>query len=187
MSVATQSLAELTGTWTIDPSHSRVGFSARHAMVTTVRGSFTDVAGTLSLDGDDPTASSASVTIQAASFSTGSPDRDGHVTSADILDVATYPTLTFVSTSARLGDEEDSYVLVGDLTVHGVTREVELAIEFEGSSKDPFGNVRSGFSGSTTINRKDFGVTWNAALETGGVLVSDKVKIQLDVSAIKAA
>ncbi|CAI7976834.1 YceI family protein [Frankia sp. Hr75.2] len=180
-------LADLTGTWTLDPAHTRIGFAARHAMVTTVRGQFTSVQGTLELDGANPTASTASVTIDTASFDTGVADRDGHVKSPDLLDVAQFPTITFVSTGAKLGKDEDSYVLAGDLTIRGVTRPVELAITFEGSSKDPFGNVRAGFTGTTSISRKDFGLTYNAVLETGGVLISDKVKIELDVSAIKSS
>ncbi|MBL7500129.1 YceI family protein [Frankia sp. CNm7] len=183
---ATTDLSALTGTWTIDPAHSRLGFSAKHAMVTTVRGHFTEFEGTLQLDGSAPAASAASLTIQAASFDTGVADRDGHVKSADFLDVEQFPTLTFAST--KIVDEgDDEYVVVGDLTIKGVTRPVELKLEFEGSSQDPFGNTRAGFSGSTTISRKDFGLTWNVVLDAGGVLVSDKVKIQLDVSAIKAS
>jgi polyisoprenoid-binding protein YceI len=162
-----------------------MGVAAKHAMVATVRAHFTDFEGTLHLDGANPTASTATVTIQAASFYSGNPDRDAHIRSADFLDVDSHPTITFVSTDAKLGAEPNEYVLRGDLTIRGQTRPVELAIEFEGSSKDPFGNTRVGFSGSTTISRQDFGVTFNAVLETGGVLVSDKVKIELDVSAIK--
>ncbi|MCM3883972.1 YceI family protein [Frankia sp. R82] len=177
----------LTGTWTIDPAHTRIGFSARHAMVTTVRGQFKDVEGVLQLDEADPTASSASVTIQTDSFDTGVADRDGHVKSADLLDVATYPTITFVSTGAAAGKGEDEYVLTGELTIRGVTSSVDLDVTFEGSSKDPFGNIRAGFTATTTISRKDFGISFNAALETGGVLLSDKIKIELDISSIKSS
>lgn len=185
MTAPASTLTELTGTWSIDPVHSRIGFAIKHAMVTTVRGGFTEFDGTLRLDGTDPTASSATVTVQAASFGSGNADRDAHVRSADFLDVENHPTITFVSTGAKLGDEVNEYTLTGDLTIHGQTRPVELAIEFEGSSKDPFGNTRAGFSGSTTISRKDFGLTFNAVLETGGVMLGEKVKIELDVSAIK--
>lgn len=177
----------LTGTWTIDPTHTRIGFAARHAMVTTVRGQFTGLEGNLQLDGANPTASTATVTIQTATFETGVPDRDGHVKSADILDVEAFPTITFVSTGAKQGGDADEFVLTGDLTIRDVTRPVELNITFEGSSKDPFGNTRAGFTGTTSLSRKDFGVTFNAPLETGGVLLGDKVKIELDVSAIKSA
>lgn len=182
---ATTELSALTGTWTIDASHSRLGFSAKHAMVTTVRGSFKDFEGTLVLDGSDPSQSSATVTIKTASFDSGVADRDGHVRGADFLDVENFPTLTFTST--KVVQDGDEYVMTGDLTIKGVTRAVDLALEFEGSQKDPWGNDRAGFSGETTISRKDFGLTWNVALDKGGVLVSDKVKIQLDVSAIKTA
>jgi polyisoprenoid-binding protein YceI len=176
-------LSATTGTWVLDPSHTRVGFAAKHAMVTTVRGAFLDFEGTLTLDGDDPAASSANLVIQAASFDSGNGQRDGHVKGADFLDVENFPTLTFQSTSVR--QQGDDFVLVGDLTIHGTTRPVEIAVELEGTDADPFGNQRVGFSGSATISRKDFGLTWNVALESGGILVSDKVKISLDVSAIK--
>jgi polyisoprenoid-binding protein YceI len=185
MTTTTQT-SPVTGTWTLDPAHTRLGFAARHAMVTTVRGSFTDVSGVLTLDADNPTQSSARVTVQAASFDSGSSDRDRHVRSADFLDVDNYPTLTFVSTSVRpVGDDE--YVLAGKLTIKDVTRDIEIAIRLLGTETDPFGNLRAGFEGSAQISRRDFGLTWNVALESGGVLVSDKVRITLDVSAIRTA
>lgn len=178
------STSALTGTWNLDPAHTRLGFSARHAMVATVRGSFKDISGVLHIDGDDPTRSSAEVTIQAASIDSGNSDRDGHLASPDFLDVENWPTITFTSTSARAkGDDE--FVLVGDLTVKGVSRPVEVAISYLGSSTDPFGNARAGFEGQASISRKDFGLIWNVALESGGVLVGDKVKLSLDVSAIR--
>jgi polyisoprenoid-binding protein YceI len=183
---STATTTALTGTWNIDPAHTRIGFSARHAMVATVRGSFTDVTGVLQLNGDDPTRSTAEVTIQTASINTGQPDRDTHLRSGDFFDVEKYPTITFKSTSAR-AEGDDEYVLVGDLTVRDVTRPVELEITYLGAATDPFGNSRAGFEGSTEISRKDFGLTWNVALETGGFLVSDKVKITVDVSAILQA
>jgi polyisoprenoid-binding protein YceI len=185
MTTSTTSTQQLTGTWTIDTAHSRVGFSVRHAGIATVRGSFTGFEGQLVLDGANPAASSATATIDATTFTTGTEQRDAHIKSADFLDVETYPTLTFVSTEVRA--DGDDYVLVGDLTAHGVTRPVEIQVEVEGQAVDPFGNTRVGFTGHTQVNRKDFGLTWNAALETGGVLVGDKVKITLDISAIKAA
>ena len=172
-----------TGTWTLDPSHTRLGFAAKHAMVTTVRGAFLEFEGSLTLDGDVPANSSANLVIQAASFDSGNGQRDGHVKGADFLDVENYPTLTFVSTNVR--QDGNDFVLVGDLTIRGTSRPVEIAVELEGVDKDPFGNERIGFSGETTISRKDFGLTWNVALESGGILVSDKVKITLDVSAIR--
>jgi polyisoprenoid-binding protein YceI len=176
---------QLTGTWAIDTSHSRLGFSVRHAGIATVRGSFTGFEGALVLDGASPANSSANVTVQAASFSTGSEQRDGHIRSADFLDAEKYPTLSFTSTEVR--PDGDGYVLVGDLTIRDTTRPIEIAVEVEGQAVDPFGNTRVGFSGEAQINRKDFGLTWNAALETGGLLVGEKVKITLDVSAIKSA
>lgn len=172
-----------TGTWTLDPSHTRLGFAAKHAMVTTVRGAFLEFEGSLTLDGDTPANSSANLVIQAASFDSGNGQRDGHVKGDDFLDVEHYPTLTFISTSVR--QDGNDFVLVGDLTIRGTSRPVEIAVELEGVDKDPFGNERIGFSGETTISRKDFGLTWNVALESGGILVSDKVKITLDVSAIR--
>ena len=181
----TTTTTQLTGTWTIDAAHSRLGFSVRHAGIATVRGSFAGFEGQLVLDGTNPANSTASATIDATSFTTGNEQRDGHVKSPDFLDVEKYPTLTFASTEVR-PDGED-YVLVGDLTIHGVTQPVEIKVEVEGQAVDPFGNTRVGFSGETQINRKDFGLTWNAALETGGLLVGEKVKITLDISAIKAA
>jgi polyisoprenoid-binding protein YceI len=184
MSTTTTTLQQTTGTWTIDSSHTRVGFSAKHAMVATVRGQFNEFDGTLSLDGAEPEQSSATVTIKAGSISTGSDDRDNHVRSADFLDVESHPELTFRSTGVRY-EGGDDFVMTGDLTIRGTTRPVELKVDLEGLASDPFGNERIGFSGETTISRKDFGLTWNVALEAGGVLVSDKVKITLDVSAIK--
>jgi polyisoprenoid-binding protein YceI len=177
-------LQTATGTWEIDPSHTRLGFAAKHAMVTTVRGQFDAFRGTLVLDGDNPAASSATVEIDAASFTSGSPDRDDHVRSAEFLDVESHPTLTFAATSVRQLDG-DRFVMSGDLTIRGTTRPVEISAELEGVTTDPFGNERIGFSGATKISRKDFGLTWNLALEAGGVLVSDAVRITLDVSAIK--
>jgi polyisoprenoid-binding protein YceI len=177
---------QTTGTWVLDPSHSRIGFSAKHAMVTTVRGQFDTFDGNLTLDGRNPSASTSELTIQAASITTSNTDRDNHLRSGDFLDVESYPTLSFASTGVKDGQGDD-FVMTGDLTIRGVTRPVELKVELEGVSKDPFGNDRIGFSGHTVISRKDFGLTWNVALEAGGVLVSDKVKIALDISAIKQA
>jgi polyisoprenoid-binding protein YceI len=176
-------LSAVTGTWDLDVAHTRLGFSAKHAMVTTVRGAFEQFEGSVTLDGEDPAASSAQVTIQAASFASGNEQRDGHVRGADFLDVENHPTLTFRSTQVRR--DGDDFVLVGDLTVRGTSRPVEITVELEGVEKDPWGNQRIGFTGETTISRKDFGLTWNVPLDGGGILVSDKVKITLDVSAVK--
>jgi polyisoprenoid-binding protein YceI len=175
----------LTGDYTIDASHTRLGFSARHAMVTTVRGQFRDFEGTAHVDAENPSASTVALTIHAASVSTGAADRDGHLTSGDFFDVENHPEITFTSTSVERDGAEWS--ITGDLTIKGTTRSVTIPFEEAGTAVDPFGNTRVGFEGSTTINRKDWDLTWNAALETGGVLVSEKIKLEFDISAIKDA
>jgi polyisoprenoid-binding protein YceI len=176
--------ATLTGTYTLDPTHSRIGFVARHAMVTKVRGSFDEFEGSGHFDLEDPSKSRLQVTIQAASIDTRNADRDGHLRSNDFFDMETYPEITFVSTKVeRAGD--DDYRVTGDLTIKGVTKPVTVDFEYTGAAVDPYQNQRIGFEGKTTINRKDWGVSWNAALETGGVLVSEKVTLELEVSAIK--
>ncbi|ASY32622.1 hypothetical protein STTU_1731 [Streptomyces sp. Tu6071] len=179
-------LAALTGDYTIDPVHSGLVFSARHAMVTNVKGSFKDFEGTLHLDGSDPSRSSASIDVKLDSVDTGAPDRDGHLKSADFFDVENHPLMSFRSTSAEaLGGDE--YRITGDLTIHGTTKPLVIDLEFNGSAKDPFGNERVGFEGKAEILRSEWGLTYNAALETGGVLVSDKIKLTLEISAIKNA
>ena len=184
MSDTTTITESLTGTYDLDPAHSRLGFVARHAMVTKVRGQFREFAGTLHLDEADPSSSTAEVTIQVASLTTAQEQRDEHLRGADFFDVERYPTITFRSTAAeRLG--ADTYRLTGDLTIRGVTRPVSIDFEHTGSAVDPFGNHRTGFEGRTQVNRKDWGLTWNVALETGGILVSDKVSLELDVSAVR--
>ena len=179
-------LTDLTGSYTIDASHSRIGFVARHAMVTKVRGSFNDFEGTAVLDGTDPAASSARLTITARSIDTRNAQRDEHLRSNDFLAMDEFPQITFVSTGIRQVDET-TFEVTGDLTIKDVTNQVTVPFEFEGASQDPFGNQRIGFDGSVTISRKDYGITWNAALETGGVLVSDKIVLEFEISAIKAA
>ncbi len=179
-------LAALTGDYTLDPAHTSIGFTVRHAMVTNVRGSFTDFQGTLHLDGSDPAQSTAELDIQIASVDTGMPDRDGHLRSGDFFDVEKFPKMTFRSTQAeQLGGED--YRITGDLTIKDVTRPVSIDLEFNGSATDVYGNERVGFEGSAEILRSDWNLTWNAALETGGVMLSDKIKLVFDVSAIKAA
>ncbi|MET8330399.1 YceI family protein [Streptomyces sp. NPDC005181] len=179
-------LAALTGEYTIDPSHSSIGFTVRHAMVTNVRGSFGDHVGTLTLNGADPHHSTASIDVKIASIDTGIADRDGHLVSGDFFDAEKFPLMTFRSTHAeQLGG--DTYRVTGDLTIKDVTRPLAIDLEFNGSATDPYGNERVGFEGSAEILRSDWGLTWNAALETGGVMVSDKVKLNFDISAIKAA
>ena len=179
-------LTELTGTYTLDPAHSRLGFVARHAMVTKVRGAFNEFEGTATLDGANPANSSAQVTISTASIDTRNAQRDGHLRSNDFLAMDEYPQITFVSTGARQVDDS-TFELTGDLTIKGVTNPITIPFSFEGAAKDPFGNLRVGFEGAVTINRKDYGITWNAALETGGVLVSDKVTLEFEISAVKNA
>ena len=179
-------LSALTGTYTIDASHTRIGFSARHAMVTKVRGAFNEFSGTAQVDGDDPSRSSVEVKIATASIDTRSEQRDGHLRTGDFLDVEKYPEITFASTAVEQASAE-LFRVTGGLTIKGVTKSVTVDFEFQGAAKDPFGNERIGFEGSTTINRSDFGVTFNAALETGGVLVSEKINLEFEVSAIKNA
>lgn len=179
-------LTATTGTWAIDGSHSTIGFTARHAMVAKVRGKFESYEGSIVLDGGNPAASSATLTIQAASLTTGTADRDAHLKSADFLDVEQYPTLTFVSTAvAQKGDDE--FVVTGDLTIHGVTKSVDVEFSLVGVNPDPWGGTRIGFEGKTEISRKDFGLTWNVAIEGGGILVGDTVKIELDIEGVKQA
>ena len=186
MTIATTDYAALTGSYTIDPTHSRLGFVARHAMVTKVRGAFNDFTGSLVIDGADPAKSTATVTIKGESIDTRNADRDAHLRSNDFLDLASYPEITFASTAMRQVDDS-TFEVSGDLTIRGVTRNVTVPFEFEGAAQDPFGNQRLGFEGSTSISRKDFGITWNAALETGGVLVGDKIVLEFELSAIKNA
>ena len=174
-----------TSTWTIDPDHSNVGFKVRHLMVSNVQGSFDKHSGTVEIDDKDITKSNVTVTIETASINTRVQKRDEHLRSADFFDVAKYPTISFVS--RRVATAGNGRLKVtGDLTIHGVTREVVLDVEGPtGESKDPWGNFRRGASASTTINRKEFGLTWNKALETGGVVVGDDVNISLEIEMIK--
>jgi polyisoprenoid-binding protein YceI len=179
-------LADLAGTWTIDAAHTRVGFVARHAMVTKVRGSFKEFEGSAVVDGHDFSQSSATLKINVASIDTRNEQRDGHLRSNDFLAMDDFPEITFVSTGVTKTGAT-SLELTGDLTIKGVTRSITVPFEFEGLATDPYGSVRAGFDGAVTINRKDYGITWNAALETGGVLVSDKIVLEFEVSAIKNA
>ena len=179
-------LEQLTGDYTLDQAHTRLGFVARHAMVTKVRGSFHDFDGTIHVDGANPANSSGRVTIRTTSVDTGSADRDAHLRSNDFFAMDEHPEITFVSTAVAPVDAS-TYRVTGDLTIRGVTRPVTIDFTFTGSATDPFGNRRIGLEGSVTVNRKDWGVSWNAALEAGGVLVSEKATLELDVSAIKIA
>lgn len=171
-------------TWNLDPAHSRANFSARHMMVTTVRGGFDKLSGTLEFDPKNPQASSVNATIEAASINTGVGDRDNHLRSADFLDVENYPTITFKSTNVKVTGD-DSADVTGDLTIRGVTRPVTLKVEFLGESSG-MGTERAGFEATTKINREEFGLTWNVALETGGVLVGKDITLNIDAQVIKA-
>ena len=186
MTTVAPTFTDLTGTYTLDPSHTRIGFLARHAMVTKVRGSFNEFEGTVVIDGADLSRSSATVTIDASSIDTRNAQQDEHLRSNDFLALAEYPEITFASTDIRQIDDA-TFEVTGDLTIKGVTNQITVPFEFEGASTDPFGNQRIGFDGKVTINRKDYGLTWNAALETGGVLVSDKIVLEFEVSAVKNA
>jgi polyisoprenoid-binding protein YceI len=178
-------IADLSGHYTIDPAHSRLGFVARHAMVTKVRGSFTDFAGSFDMDASDWSASKAQATIEVASIGTGNEQRDSHLRANDFFDAPNYPQITFTSTRIEQ-TAEDTFAVTGDLTIKGSTKPVTIELVYTGSAVDPFGNSRIGFEGTTAINRKDFGVNFNATLDTGGALVSDKITLELDISAIKA-
>ena len=170
-------------TWKIDPSHSLVEFSVRHMMVSTVKGRFAEVQGTIVDIANDPTQSSVEVSIPAASITTSDPQRDGHLRSPDFFDAEQYPTITFKS--RRIEGSRDQFTLVGDLTIRGLTREVSLKVEFNGVGTSPYGKTVAGFSAETKLNRKDWGLNWNVALETGGVLVSDQIKLNLEIEAVR--
>ena len=172
-------------TYRIDPAHSRVGFVARHAMVTKIRGAFNDFEGTGYFDTENPTRSTLSVSIQAASIDTRNADRDGHLRSIDFFDVETYPTLGFVSTAIDAIDATN-FRVSGDLTIKDVTRPATFDLELTGTAVDPWGNNRVGLEGSAVVSRKEWGLTWNTALDAGGVLVGDKVTLEFEISAVKA-
>jgi polyisoprenoid-binding protein YceI len=171
--------------WDIDPAHSSVQFAVRHMMVSNVRGEFTKVSGTVQIDTRDITRSSVHVVIDAASISTRDEQRDQHLRSPDFLDVANFPTIEFQSTRGAR-DSNGSLKLVGNLTIHGVTKEVVLDVEDSASElRDPWGNTKRGASATTRVNRKDYGLRWNVALETGGFVVGDELKIEIDVELLK--
>jgi polyisoprenoid-binding protein YceI len=180
---ATYVLDDIAGDYSLDSAHSRLGFSARHAMVATVRGQFDDFTGTAHVDTANPASSKVEVSIVANSISTGNEQRDGHLLSGDFFESEQFPTITFRSTD--VSRDGDDWTITGDLTIKGVTHSIAVPFEFSGSAQDPFGNTRVGFEGGTTIKRSDWGMSFNAALETGGVLVSDKIKLEFDISAIK--
>ena len=171
------------GTWTIDASHTTVGFTARHLMITKVRGRFGAVEGAATIE-EDRLQSSVQATIELASIDTGDAGRDEHLRGADFFDVANHPSITFASTGIK--EDGGDFVLFGDLTIKGITKPVELDLEFDGVSGDPWGGTRAGFTAEGEINRKDWGLEWNVALEGGGVLVGEKIKLSLDVELVKA-
>ncbi len=179
---ASVAVQDISGDYVIDPSHSAISFTARHAMVTKVRGNFGTYEGTAHVDASNPAASSVTVTIQTASVTTGNEQRDGHLKTPDFFDIENYPEATFVSTSVERDGTD--WEITGDLTINGVTKSVTIPFEETGSARDPFGNTRVGFEGATTIDRTEWNLSFNAALETGGVLVSEKVKLEFDISAI---
>ena len=175
-------LSAIAGTWVIDPSHSRLGFETRHAVITKVRGHFADFEGTIVI-GEDISASTVKISAKLDSIDTGSADRDGHLKSADFFDTENTNELVFESTGIKATG--DTFVVTGNLKIKDVTNSIDIAVEATGTAVDPYGNIRAGFEGTSELSRKDFGLTWNVALETGGFLVSDNVKLQLDISAIK--
>jgi polyisoprenoid-binding protein YceI len=184
--MTTATVSSLTGAYTIDTSHSLVGFVARHAMVTKIRGAFNEFSGGGFIDFEDSANSQVELKIQAASIDTRNADRDNHLKGNDFFDMAQYPEITFVSTSIQsVGAEK--YTVTGDLSIKGVTKSVTVDFEYTGTAVDPFGNLRVGFEGKTTINRKEWGVNWNAALEAGGVLVSEKINLEFEISAIRSS
>lgn len=174
---------QVSGDYVLDPAHTRVGFVARHAMVTKVRGSFDSVEGSVHLDLEDPARSSASVTIETASINTRNEQRDIHLRTGDFLDAPNHPQITYRST--RVERSAHGYRVTGDLTIRGTTRPVTIDFHYEGAVTDPSGDLRVGFEGSTTINRRDWGVAWNAPLEAGGVLVSEKIVLEIEISAVR--
>ena len=184
MSIA-ESTTSATSTWTIDPAHTTVEFSVKHLMISTVRGHFGAVTGTIELDEQNPLASSVTAEIDVTSIDTRTEQRDAHLRSADFFDVEKYPSIRFQST--RIERDGDHFDVYGDLTIRDVTREVVLHTSDEGRGGDPWGGQRAGFSATTRIDRRDFGLGWNQALETGGVLVGNDIKISLEVQAVKAA
>ena len=173
-------------TWQIDSAHSGIHFSVRHLVIAKVRGQFSRWSGALAVPEGDFSRASVEVTIDATSIDTGVADRDAHLRSADFFDVATFPEITFASTGVAK-TVDDTFEVTGDLTIKGVTRSVTVEFDYTGTAVDPYGNTRLGLEGKTTVNRKDWGVNWNAALEAGGVLVSEKVTLEFDVSAIRSA
>lgn len=169
--------------WNIDNTHTSANFVVKHMMFTNVRGAFKEIEGTIEFDPANPTAASVEAKISTASVDTGVADRDNHLRSADFFDAANYPYITFTSKSVKAANATNASV-VGDLTIRGVTKEVTLEVEFSGAGKNPWGMQVAGFAGKTTINREDFGLTWNQVLEAGGVLVGKDIKIEIEAQAV---
>ena len=183
MSTTTPTTTGTLTTWTIDPAHSHVEFAVKHLMISTVKGRFAVVQGTIVTDESDPAKGRVEVAIDADSIDTREAQRDAHLKSADFFDVEKFPKLTFTST--KIAGDRDSFKLTGDLTIHGVTRPVTLDVTSEGRGKDPWGGDRAGFSATGKIKRSEFGLTWNQVLETGGFVVGDDVKIALEIELVK--
>lgn len=183
--MATTQAPITTSTWKIDPAHSIVEFAVKHLMISTVKGRFSDIEGEIVIADGDPSRSSVSATLKAASIDTRTGQRDDHLRSADFLDAANYPEITFKST--RISGDKNDFKVTGNLTIRGVTREVTLDATNEGAGKDPWGGDRIAFSATTKLDRRDFGLTWNQAIEAGGVLVGNDVKVSIDVQAVKQA
>lgn len=181
----TTSIAPTASTWKLDPSHTTVGFAAKHMMFTTVKGRFADVDGTVTVNGDSPESASIAVDMKAVSIDTGFAQRDAHLRSPDFLDVEKHPDITFRSTAIQ-GDKE-SFRVTGELSINGITRDITLDAIYEGTGTDPWGGARMGFSASAKFDRREYGLVWNQVLETGGVLVSNDVKIQIDTQLVKAS
>lgn len=183
--MTTSTVGSLTGTYTIDPSHSQIGFGARHAMVTKVRGQFNEFTGTGFFDSETPANSNLQVTIQAKSINTNNADRDAHLRSNDFFSMDEFPEITFASTAFSKADAE-TYSVTGDLTIKGISKSITFNLDFTGTAVDPWGNTRVGFEGKVTVNRTDWGVNFNAALEAGGVLVGEKISLEFEISAIRS-
>jgi polyisoprenoid-binding protein YceI len=179
----TTTAAPTVTTWTIDPSHTTIEFSAKHMMFTTVKGRFAELDGTITVTGATPDTASVQATMKAASIDTRTEQRDQHLRSADFLDVAQFPDVTFKST--KIEGPKEQFTMTGDLTIRGITRPVTLDVTYEGAGKDPWGGERMGFNASGKIDRREFGLIWNQALETGGILVGNDVKIQIDAQVIR--
>lgn len=175
---------EYAGQWRFDPTHTRIGFSTRHAMVTKVRGAFNDFEGVITVDPENPERSKVELTVKVASIDTRNADRDQHLRTNDFFDAPQFPEITFVSSRVDQVNE-GHFIVSGDVTIRGVTKEISIPIDFIGVERDPMGNLRAGFEGSRRIDRQDFGLKWNTALDSGGVLVSDKITLEFEVSAIK--